>query len=317
MYTVCYVLTDNAKLLFYKQLLISIRSLRKFSATQKICILMDGTTENILIEKKQSELTNDKYIQILSVEVPDCYTQKEKSRYLKLKTRKLLSGTFLYVDTDTVFSERLPEALSESELAFAYDLNIKFKNRIDRKQIEDMNRLYGYLITDNTYEYYNSGVIWCKDTDLCHSFYSDWFRYWDSNRENGLVLDQPSLNYVNRKRNGIISTLKPVYNVQISASPCPIQYLSCAVIIHYFNIIENSPYLLNNPDVFNSPLSGKEMSHILENPKGAFAPCFLIKRNSDTDKILHSHNYQALSILYRKFPRLFQLINKIFSYIIG
>ncbi len=317
MYTVCYVLTDNPKLLFYHQLLISIRSLRKYSATQPITVLMDKTTELILTKQNRTELNSDESIKMLTVEIPDYYNQKEKSRYLKLKTRKLLTGTFLFVDTDTVFSDKLPEILSDSQLALTYDLNIKIKDRIDRKQLEDMNRSYGYPISEKKYEYYNSGVIWCQDTDLCHSFYSDWFQCWEVNRSKGQVLDQPSLNYVNRKRNGVISSLQSIYNVQISASPCPIQYLSRAVIIHYFNIIENSPYLLSNYNIFNSHLSDKEINQILENPKSAFAPCILLRRNSETDHILHSYNYQALTILYRKFPRLFQFINKILSHIIG
>lgn len=314
MFTICYVLTDNSKLFYYNQLMISIYSLRKYSPLQKICVLIDEVTKSILKVQNRTELYYDENIEVLTIDIADNYNQKEKSRYLKLKTRELLSGTFLYVDTDTIFSDKLPEMPTNSELALVLDLNIKFEQRIDIEEIKNMSSSYGYPIEDHKYEYYNSGVIWTKDTELCHYFFDEWFKHWDKNRIKGQVLDQPSLNYVNRKNKGVISTLEPAFNVQVSATPAPIQYLSSAVIIHYFNVIENGSYLLNDKNIINLSAYSEKIKDIISNPKSAFAPCILIKKNSEIDSILSSRVFRAIKGIYIKYPEWFKFIDKLLSY---
>ena len=88
--------------------------------------------------------------------------------------------------------------------------------------------------------------------------------------------DQPVFNYVNRTKGGVVQELPGIYNVQVSASPTPINLVSRAKIIHYFNGGFDKVYLLQLPSVKEAGIQSETVKNILAFPKEAFSNCALV-----------------------------------------
>ena len=310
MYTILYVLTDSEKLTYYNQLLISLKSLRIHMPEQKICVLLDESTFEILEKKKRTELKDVFHADTIVVEINDSYSQKEKSRYLKLKTRNLVSGTILFLDTDTVIAGPLPEILSDSDLAMVPDYNTMFTERSDYEEMASLNAKYGYNLEKNTC-YFNGGVIWAKDTEKTRTFFDAWFSEWNGKRSIA-VLDQPSLNHINKEMGGIISTLDNKYNLQINAVPTPVQYISETMIIHYFNMAGRSPYLLNDSYYQSLPYDSEEIDRIITAPLSAFKTSMIVEVDSRSMRFLKSRTFRMLTPFYDFYHRIRRAVRTLF-----
>ena len=302
MYTICYVLTDNEKLRYYNELLISLRSLRLQMSEAKVCVLLDDNTAGILKAAGRRELEVLFHAETKVICIDGDYTQKEKSRYLKLKTREYLSGTILFLDSDTVLAGPLPEEISPDPLAMVLDYNTRLLDRVDYDEIVELNRKYHYELDVNG-NYYNSGVMWARDTEKTRLFFDSWFSEWDSTRNLG-HLDQPRLNHINRQMGGVISRLDDRYNLQVNAIPFPLNSLHDALVIHYFNSFRHSAYLLNDPGYLNLPYDSEEIKKIIEAPGKAFKKCMIVETDSRKLQFLKSRSFSFLASLYEFYCRM-------------
>ena len=89
----------------------------------------------------------------------------------------------------------------------------------------------GWKYSENDF-YFNSGVLFVKDTDDTHQFYEYWHSLWRKNVLKGINYDQPSLAKANELMGCKICKLDDIWNCQINANGLP--FLSKAKIIHYF-----------------------------------------------------------------------------------
>lgn len=285
MYTVCYILTDTEELMYYNEMLISLSSLRMQRFSGPVVILTDESTAAELQKQKRCEYKELGGAELRIVAVPGSYTQKEKSRFLKTSMRDLLSGDFLFLDTDTVVSEPLATQFDQ-ELALVLDYNIELQNRSAQSiyNVTSLNRECGYKL-DMLFPYFNTGCIWAKDTSMVHGFFHDWHDEWKNCLRRGLHHDQPALNYINRMKGGVIQELPDVYNVQISASPSPINLIPRAKIIHYFNGGFDKIYLLQFPAVKANDIHSEMIQNILLAPKEAFSKSVLIPADKEVVSI--------------------------------
>ena len=273
LYKVCYVISENEKLIYYNELLISLSSLRKQGFDGAVIILTDQTTA-IEIERQKRCDHQELLAELRIVETPVSYSQKEKSRFLKTSMRAHISGDFLFLDTDTVIAGPMPESF-DGELALALDYNTELKNRsCDIQRLIERNECYGYAL-DMDEPYFNSGCIWAKDTRMAHEFFHRWNNEWERCRERGFVLDQPSLNYVNWSMGGVVQELDGKFNAQILGCPTPINLLNDAKIIHYFNT-GRMIYMLQKPEIKSLGYHSEAVQAIIASPKSAYLPCALI-----------------------------------------
>ena len=293
MYTICYALVDNQELFYYNQLLISISSIRRHMKDVRIYVLMDEMTNRILLEKNREEFNNFGLIESIVIKVSDEYTQKQKSRFIKLNVRKLVRGNILYLDTDTIISRSLPSDISDASVALVKDFNISLYDRLDYANLEHVVSEYGYCLKVDE-PYYNGGVIWSKDDDVGNLFYDKWLYEWEKHRKMGKLFDQPPLYFVNKEMGYVISELDDRMNVQITASPFPINYLQEAYIIHYLNVVKESCYKLSEKGYQDKGYNSDEIRKIINNPLSSFNKCRLIRVDDESNKLYNSLQFRLI-----------------------
>lgn len=320
MYSIVYVLTDNKKLNFYYEMRISIYSLRKRNFSGNIFVLLDLDTRDTLKRLTHNEL-EEFNVQLVVVDVPEKYTKTMRSRYIKTSMRKWVKGDFLFLDTDTIVAEELPEVISEYDISLVLDSNVPCKDFTTETRLYNRNLLNRCgcddLLKDDLL-YFNSGVIWVKDTELVHKLFEGWHRIWfDYLEKRGVSKDQAALNQINKEMGGIIQRLSDLYNVQVTADPFPAKYLAEAKIIHYFHIHGKDTYMLASEQIDKSDLTNPLIQQIIDAPKTAFNLCILMRKSSVRENILLSKQYEVLYALYVKYPRIFNLGEKSTLFLLG
>lgn len=266
--TAVYVLISSGQDFYYEQLLVSLYSLRIYNPELNVVVLVDDVTEQTLHGKRSKvrELANE----IKVIAVPEEYNPKARSRYIKTTFRNYLAGNLLFIDTDTVIADTLKDIEhTDADIACVLDYHVPLDRQLDGIKIkQNVQSIFKEDVSDENI-YYNSGVIWLKDTPVVRNLFDQWNHYWNiSAFEAGKCFDQPALMMANRKCGHIIKELDGTYNCQILTS---IRYLHKAKIIHFFNNVWDgkekfSPFFDNK-----LYLKIKETGHISEDT------CMLIK----------------------------------------
>lgn len=279
MYTVVYVLTDNDSLKTYNELMKSLISLRIHMPEQRVCVLTDNQTYDLL-KKRNVEVFN--IAEVLSVEVDDNYSMVEKSRFIKTSLRQRLKGDLLYIDTDTVICAPFPNHISDKSIGMVLEghmrrntMNCFWTDWYDAKSGLDLN---------NYDLFYNSGIVWSKDDEHAHRIYKNWHSLWKITRTKGTHRDQSPLNYVIQGEENYIEMMDGIWNCQVSAlMGTGLCYLADALIIHYFHL--NSPYKLCLKEYRDMPYNDKEMLEMLQHPKSLFSKHRVV-RLDDNNQIM-------------------------------
>lgn len=276
MYSVVYVLVDDGSFYYYNELMKSIASLRMRMPEQKVIVLIDSDTDAILKEE-HAEVYD--WADVIVKQIEFDYTKVEKSRFLKLNTRQLIEGDFLFVDTDTVICAPFPESVSDSSIAMVLELNA-VRSAAKCSATDRYDSMAGIDLEGFDY-YFNSGVIWAKDDAFAHEFYKSWYDLWELTRKRQTFRDQPSLNYVVKERIKDIGILKNEWNVQIATQTnSPINYLADAYIIHYMNNTW-SPYRLCRPEIRALDYRDEKVLDLLKTPKTIFNRCRILALDED------------------------------------
>jgi len=322
MFKLLYVLTDDEKMHYCTQLLISLSSLKKHTFNGQVFVLTDDLTENILSAKGLIQELRDLGAELIIAEISNSYSQAEKSRYLKTSLPDYISGDFLYIDTDTIIADNIPNAVSDAELAMVQDKNWKQIDNDPYTTVPITNRTVafrsslaeqlGYSLKIES-RYFNSGVMWVRDTDTVHKFFTAWHNEWERCRSLGINRDQPSLNALNYKFGHIINELDGEWNVQV-ACPMALRFLNDAIVLHYFNF--ESVYKLGNPEIQKGGYKSEAVQEIINNPKYAFYPYRLMPLNMVDETCMYSRAYNLYRQLYIKHRKIYNGINRIASFLI-
>lgn len=230
--TIVYVLTSSEKDIYLEQLWLSVYSLRQYHPEANVILLTDKKTEVTLVGNRAK--VREYLSEVKVVDVPEEYSPKERSRYIKTTYRRYLKGNLLFLDTDTVIAESLSEIDScEADIACVLDYHAPLDNLADGTAIrERILDIFGERVNDEQL-YFNSGVMFVRDTPEVHHFFNVWHEHWiHAAFEKKQCFDQPALLMANRKCDHVIKELDGIYNCQVLTS---IQYLHHAKIIHFFN----------------------------------------------------------------------------------
>lgn len=228
---IVYILVSSDNDNYYEQALMSICSIRLHqSSTVTIALVVDEKTNKSLTGKREEI---KKYTdEVISIEVPTKYDKRHSSRYLKTNLRKFIKGDYLFIDCDTIICKPLSGIDdTKASIAMVSDLNghLSLTDKLIIKRCED-----GGLGNLEGMPYFNSGVIYAKDTPEVHHFYEEWHKNWKLSAENGVTFDQPALCKTNADNGLIIKELPGVWNCQFKYTQ-GYKYLSDAYIMHYFN----------------------------------------------------------------------------------
>jgi hypothetical protein len=253
--------------------------------------------------------------EIKVIDVPEQFSQKEASRWIKTSIRRHISGDFFYIDCDTIITGDLEYAFPDNIIiGAASDCHVPLRQHHYYRQFRDENLRLGFKSVLETNIYYNGGIIFCRDVPESHVFFDRWHALWKETLDKGNSQDMPSFNRTNHDLHNIISEIGGEWNCQIGNNGLPFLYR--AKIVHYFaTSLEymGSPFIFASGSVIASiKMTGKiprEISERFKDPKSAFELNSKIISDKDALEILDSSVFSALRRIIKKNKKLFETLD--------
>lgn len=249
---IVYTLISGISDIYLEQAFVSMTSLRYHNKNAYIILVVDDCTENSfkIENRKQKSLLAD---EIVVVKTPDNLTNQQKSRYIKTSIRNFIEGDFLFIDTDTIILRSLePIDKVDVEIGACVDSHTCLARNPYRELIFDHVGKQGWTL-DTGADYFNSGVIYVKDSSLTRKFYKKWHENWRHGIDLGVNMDQPSFARTNKEMGYPVRRISDEWNCEIVHG---IRFLKDAFILHYLctnTIYENDEtvFLLRSKSVLN------------------------------------------------------------------
>lgn len=229
---IVYCIVSNDKDIYLEQAWVSIYTLRKHNPDAEVILLVDKGTEATLTGKRAG--IRELVTEVVAVDTPDGYNAMQRSRYLKTNFRQIIAGDLLFIDSDTVIGGSLAAIDDiEAEIACVPDEHRCFGELLENDTIKKrLSSIFGITEIGSEF-YFNSGVIYVKDTPRMHAFFADWYERWKfSAFERNSSIDQPALYAADEKNGFIIKELPGEFNCQIAYS---LKYFYGGLILHFFN----------------------------------------------------------------------------------
>lgn len=313
---IVYALVSDDDDLYLQQALISIYSLKIHNPHAYICVVVDNQTYEGLTGNRATirDLVND----IIVVECPCDYNKQQKSRQLKTSLRNNLDGDYLFIDTDTIIVDDISEIDNViTPIAAVKDKHLDLDTHPMKDNILAWAKLVGWEVDNKILSYYNSGVMYVKDTIETRNFYKTWNNNWIESHRKGLNLDQPSLGKTNQKEQLKISELDGSWNCQITDNG--LKYLSDAKIIHYFASMQpwdtkdEISYLFRDKSILiglkdNNNIISESLKKKILHAKGEFQEHCIILSGKNID-LMNTKLFHGIRKLYFKHPFFFRMIN--------
>lgn len=301
--TFVYVLVSTDKDYYLEQLYISLLSLRRYHPNDEVIILVDQNTFKTIEGKRRKILD---FAKIQSVDVPDHFNNKARSRWLKTSMNKYISGSFIFIDCDTVICGDLSGLRAFNRGIYCVlDKHLLLPEHENKKYIKRHVKKLNFHYSSQYH--FNSGLIVYNESEDSKSLFDKWHELWLYSFSQGVVIDQTSFNEANFLCGNIINELGGIYNCQISDNG--LKFLADALIIHYFAsniVLYDSPYLLADKELYKKIKSGEildsDLNLMLEYPKKQFSK--KVKLLSDDAQINYYYSFFG-----RVFFRLYKYMN--------
>ncbi len=270
---VVFVLTSTEKDIYLEQLWVSLYSLRKLmpKGDAHVVLITDKITESSFVghRKKFLSLVDEKIV----VDLNASMSGLQRSRWLKTKSRDLVKGDMLYIDSDTIFVSRLDELDNmDCELGGVKDCHA---SRVNSSRSWDMPKAeefinnckaLGYDVTKEDVTF-NGGMVYAKDTELSHRFFEMWHKEWVEGVEKGVNTDQPSYTKTNIALGHPMQEMSGIWNCQVVFG---LQYFFHAKILHYFAVSvakksKTMPYWFMNDFVYEDVKKEGDITDTIKN----------------------------------------------------
>lgn len=314
---IVYVLISSENDLYLEQAWLSLYSLRLHNPTTHVSVLVDESTQSSLVGKREGfkKLPTE----IIVIDTPKDYTPVQRSRYIKTTARKYISGDFLFIDTDTIITDRLDELDSlEIEIGAVPEFHVDLQHYPGVKGLHKVANKLGWKYDDNDKYNFNSGTIYTKDTEKAHHLYDTWFQCWQKYLSTiGSHHDQPALAMADHILEHPIKSISGIWNCQILERG--IYYLPNAKIIHYFGTsrqknkedyiyaFEGNEILL---EVKETGGISPQIHNLLSDAKRICNPKTQIVAGGETE-LLYTQTYRVIKNLYKKHRKLFNVLNTV------
>ncbi len=227
---IVYTLVRDDSDTYLEQALLSVYSLRLHNPQATVELVVDQFTAKSIVDK--GEEIKKYFTNIIEIEVPSVLNKVQRSRYLKTNLRKCIKGNYLFIDCDTVICDKLDQIDTfEGEIGMVADIN---GNLLLKDQLVIERCLQAGFMDVKDKPYYNSGVIFSRDTGTSHRLYEEWYKLWQLSKENGVSYDQPALCQANQNLNYPIQEMSGVWNCQFKYSS-GYKYLKKAKVLHYYS----------------------------------------------------------------------------------
>lgn len=273
---IVYVLSSDHNDIYLEQTLLSVHSLRKTNTNVFVELVCDQRTYSTLQGKRAEVL---KYIDKKTViDVPEIYNKVQTSRWLKTSLRKYVEGKYLFLDSDTVITDRLDGICNfKDDIGAVPDGHVNMGLTPYNKGLRSISRKDDWTFNENL-PYYNSGVLYVKDTEIATKLYEGWHSRWIKGVENkNHVSDQSYLAASDEELGHVIQPLDGIWNCQIARNGLP--YLHDSKIIHLLGFSFHSqcpPLFFYDLSVYQEikekGFVTKRISEMLDRAKCVFPP---------------------------------------------
>lgn len=233
-----YVLTCAPEATYIEQALISIWSARYHNPDAHIVLLVDDLTNQLLVGKRAEVLEYITEKVVIPFEDTNA-TMMYRSRWIKTQVRQLVKGDLLFIDCDTIVNKSLEEIDDcPFDVAMVLDEHTLIPDYIEESKlyVQSFTLKLGYDVLDEK-EYFNSGVMYAKDTEQVHKLWEFWHQYWLHGEKEGVGIDQPALGKANIVCNHIINQLDRVWNTLVYMNPV---FIADGKILHFWNFRNRS-----------------------------------------------------------------------------
>lgn len=318
---IVYVLVSSETDLYLEQAWLSLYSLRLHNPNAHVVILMDDYTEHSLRENRENFRKLPTEIQI--VKTPREYTPVQRSRYIKTTARQHVKGDFLFIDTDTIITDRLDDLDTlDFEIGAVPEFHVDLHHFPGLNGLHKVATKLGWAYDESDRYNYNSGAIYAKDTEKAHLFYDTWFQCWQKSLITlGRHHDQPPFAMANHILSHPIVPMGGVWNCQILEHG--LYYLPDAKIIHYFGTSlskskEDYIYAFEGNDILleikNSGKITPRIHQLIADAKRVCNPRTQIIAGAETD-LIYTQVYRVIKNLYKKHHKIFEALNQTLIFI--
>ena len=247
---IVYVITFSEDNYYFEQALLSICSARIHHPDADILLVTDAVSGTRIDGWRKSALEEYR-CQVLVADVPDTFDMLERSRFLKTSLRERIEGDYLFIDTDTIICRPLYEVTeNEGDVCAVLDRHVRWHENEYLIFADNRLKRVGFPIADGD-AYFNSGVMYVRDTPAAHEFYQEWSDLWRMTLGKGFHYDQLSMHQANVNCGHIIKEMNGKWNCQLGG--LFLNYLHGAYIIHYYassNIDKHKLYKFKYEDTY-------------------------------------------------------------------
>ncbi len=283
-------------------------SCRRYNPDATILLVVDPDTATVIEEEW---VNMKKYVsEVMVVDIPKTYSNMLKSRFLKTTMRQNIEGDFLFVDTDTVIAESLASADDiKEDICAVLDRHSLVSEHPLQDYIKQSITSVGLTLPDLRERYFNSGVMYVKDSQAAYRFFDQWHKCWLESLANGAGIDQPALAKANKECGYPIAELDGVWNCQLADRF--VNYLSDAKILHYFATNGRNPYKLHDVSVLEKVRDCGDipewLAKDLENPKSLFYEHHSVVYGEDVEFV--RTDVRMMYVYHRWLFRVFEYIS--------
>lgn len=242
-----YVLTTGEDDFYPEQTAVSIHSLRRLHPDAHVVVVTDNESYKTL--QGGRGLVKELADEVSVEDTPEGLSCFQKSRYLKTSLRESINGDFVFLDSDTLMVKPLVELKGykgDVSVVLIQDCGYNYWTR--KNPHFHLLRYNAALGIDGNEDYgiedfFNSGVIVCRDTPKAHELYQLWHRLWlESSVNHGFHADQCSMWRANAELGNVITPLPAKFNWHAINPSFVLGRREECVIFHYFT---NSRFLKN------------------------------------------------------------------------
>ena len=304
-----YVTVGTQKTEYLNMLRISLASARRHMPDIGIEVVTDAETGAHL---NASEIPQKYGATIVPINVDGDYTTVEVSRVLKTNLRELVTGTFLYLDTDTIICEDFSDYEPEASVNLVADAHCLLAEQEEGGEpVRRAARQRG-LNLDDCVHYYNGGVFIAKDDETAHEFFRKWHETWLRTKAPKMHHDQYSLNTV-ALETGAVRELDGTWNCQLTANDKAFSYLRNVKILHYLSLQDAGIYRLNREALMTGTLSDEIIDEIIDAPEKQFCPFHFYADDSPEYQIMQQSQFHLAYRMYTRHPKLYRFFDKLLS----
>lgn len=304
-----YVVVGTEKKEYLNMLRISLASARMHMPSIAIEIVTDEETGAFLAA---GDIPQKYRAAVIPCPIDGDYTTVERSRVLKTNLRALVTGDFLYLDTDTIICEDFSDAAPQGSVNMVADAHCLLSEQEENGEpILRAARRRGLDLTGCVH-YYNGGVLLAKDDETAREFFARWHETWKKTKQPGMHHDQYPLNYVEMQMHAV-HELDGTWNCQLTANDRAFSYLRGVKILHYLSLQPAGIYRLNSKELMTGDLSDEQIREIIEAPEKQFRSFHFYADDSAEYQIMQQSHYHLVYRLYTRRPKLYRFGEKLLS----